>query len=270
MKAQVNVDITVNSSRSELGSAAAEEVLELLSAAHRDRRRLLVGVPAGRTLVPVIDALERSLLAAPQPLDHLTIVMMDDYVLRAADGEWAAPPATAHYSCRRFGEDLRARLNAAVGDQPTIPSGQLWSPDPQNPREYDQRIANAGGIDLFFVAVGTSDGHVAFNPPHSSLESRTRVIPLASSTRADNLGTFPEFDSLAEVPSHGVTVGLATIMDARRVEMVAHGAAKAPAIRRILEAHAFDPAWPATLIHEHAEASMRVDAELAGEVPISV
>ena len=80
-------------------------------------------------------------------------------------------------------------------------------PDPADPEEYDKRIADVGGIDLFLLASGTSDGHVAFNPAGTPVGTRTRVVGLTEQTRRDNLTTFPTFGGLDEVPLYGVTVG---------------------------------------------------------------
>jgi glucosamine-6-phosphate deaminase len=206
---------------------------------------LLIGVPAGRTLGPVVPVLVDRLRGAA--LDHVVLVMMDDYVV---DGRLA--PEHAHFSCRRFGLDVAA----AIGIGPD----QVWSPNPGDPAAYDARIAAAGGIEVFLVAIGASDGHVAFNPPGTTLESRTRIIELADTTRRDNLGTFPEFGSLEAVPTQGVSVGLATILDARRLAVVAHGSGKAAAVRRTLDSPDFDPDWPATLVHRHADVQLYVDA----------
>ena len=225
-----------------LAGALADDLAALLTGTHAP---LLLGVPAGRTLAPVVAPLAARVRGAR--LDHVVLVMMDDYLV-----EGRLAPEDAHFSCRRFGLDLAA----AIGIGPE----QVWSPDPADPPAYDARIAAAGGIELFLVAVGASDGHVAFNPPGTPLESRTRIVALAESTRRDNLGTFPAFGSLDAVPTHGVSVGLATILDARRIALVAHGAGKAAAVRRLLSTSDFEPDWPATLVHRHSDVTWYVDA----------
>lgn len=259
MPLPVDVSATVE----ELAGQLVDQILSSLASAAGSGRRLLIGVPAGRTMVPVFDALEVALIARPVPLDLLTLVLMDDYVLPDGHGGWIAPPSSAHYSCRRFGEQIRVQLNGAVRGEPGIPESQLWSPDPADPSAYDRRIADAGGIDIFFVAVGASDGHVAFNPPGTPISSRTRIIPLASTTRTDNLRTFPQFASLDEVPTHGITVGLATMADTRRLEVVALGAGKAPAVARLLRSDGFDVDWPASFANLHANAALRIDEAAA-------
>ena len=124
-------------------------------------------------------------------------------------------------------------------------------PNPFDPERYEDEIASLGGIDTFIVGIGSSDGHVAFNPPGTHLEARTRVVQLANSTRIDNLQTFPEFESLSDVPQAGVTVGLATIADARRIVALAHGASKRTVIRQLLELTQFSPELPASFLYHH-------------------
>jgi glucosamine-6-phosphate deaminase len=139
----------------------------------------------------------------------------------------------------------------------------VWLPDPGDPGAHDARIADAGGVDLFLLASGASDGHVAFVPPGSPRDGRTSVLPLATSTRQDNLATFPGFASLDDVPLQGVSVGLGTIGDARALRLVLHGAGKRAATARLLALDGFDPSWPASIVHDHPDAQVWIDKEAA-------
>jgi glucosamine-6-phosphate deaminase len=129
-------------------------------------------------------------------------------------------------------------------------NAEVWFPDPKDPAAYDRRIAEAGGIDFFLLASGASDGHVAFNQPGAPRDSRTRVVPLSEATRRDNLKTSPSFGSLENVPSRGVTVGIATIAAAREAVMVVWGESKRLTLTRMRAADRYDSSWPATVIHE--------------------
>ena len=241
-----------------LGEALAEEIALGIAAAGREGRRYLLGCPGGRSGQTTYRALARR--AGGMDLRHLVIVMMDDYLLPAPGGGWRRAPASAHYSCERFAlEDIAAPLDAAAAH--AIAPEHIWLPDPADPAEYEARIADAGCVDLFIVASGASDGHVAFNPPGSPADSRTRIVTLAETTRRDNLATFPAFRSLDEVPTHGVSVGLGTITRlSRRVRLVIHGDAKRSTAARVLDATGFDPAWPATFISGCPDARIWLDA----------
>jgi glucosamine-6-phosphate deaminase len=233
--------IRVYRSPEELGEALAAEVLTAYHA--RIGPRFLLGCPGGRSARTTY----RALAASGAQLDDLVVVMMDEYVV---DG--ASVPGDAHYSCRRFAlEEIAAPLR--------VEAERVWLPDPADPAAYDERIADAGGIDVFLLASGASDGHVAFLPPGSALDGRTSVLELAETTRRDNLATFPAFQSLEDVPRHGVSVGAATILGARRLRLVLHGSGKREAASRLLALDRFDPSWPASLVHEHADAAILLD-----------
>jgi len=211
-----------------LGRALACEIV--------DARPSLLGCPAGRSLLSTYRALAGSSLDA-------TIVMMDEYV--------PVPPPGAHHSCRGFA--LR-EIAAPLG----LPAERVWLPDPDDPAAYDERIAAAGGVDLFLLASGASDGHVAMLAPGSPRDGRTSLVDLAETTRRDNLRTFPEFASLDEVPHRGVSVGLGVIGEARALRLVLHGEDKRRAVDRLLALDAFDPAWPASIVHDHPDAQILV------------
>lgn len=219
-----------------LGAALADEIQERHDAADG---AFLLGCPGGRSLRSAYAAL------AGRRLDRLVVVMMDEYV---------GAPADAHYSCARF---AREEIAAPLG----VPADRVWLPDARDPAAYDERIAAAGGIDLFLLASGASDGHVAFNPPGSPRASRTRVVELAESTRRDNLATFPDFAGLDDVPTHGVSAGIATIAAARAARLVLLGAGKREAAARLLTLDDYDPAWPASIVHAIPDAEIWLDQE---------
>lgn len=224
--------------------ANAEELGAELAAEIAVRRPAILGCPGGRSLVSTYRALAR--WAAD--LSSTTIVMMDEYV--------PVPPMDAHYSCRGFA--LR-EIAGPLG----IPDENVWLPDPDDPAAYDDRIAAAGGIDLFLLASGASDGHVAFLPPGSPRQGTTSVVRLAETTRRDNVATFSAFTSIDDVPTRGVSVGLATISHARDARLVLHGEGKRDAAARVVASGAFDPAWPASIIHEFRRGEIWLDEAAA-------
>jgi glucosamine-6-phosphate deaminase len=232
--------VTIFESPADIGRALAGEILEGIEAAHREGRRYVLGCPSGRSLRETYQALGRAVRRRSCPTDHVVVAMMDEFLIPGDDG-LVLCPEDAHYSCRKFGrEEILAELGG----------GELWVADPAAPERFDARLAEAGGIDLFLLASGASDGHVAFNPPGATLDSTTRILRLAESTRRDNLATFPAFRDLAEVPEAGVSVGLGTIASlSRAAVMVIHGSHKRETARRLLASETFDPSWPATVVH---------------------
>jgi len=231
-----------------LGAAAAEMIWQGLAAAAAAGRPYVLGCPAGRSPLTTYQALARRVAAEQPDLSRLHIVMMDEYVEQTVAG-WRLCPQEAHYSCRGFGErEIRQALNAGLPAARRIPREHFHSPDPQAPADYDRFIEGLGGVDLFLMASGASDGHVAFNPPGTPLELPTRIVELAETTRRDNLQTFPQFAELADVPRYGVSISPGAIMRlSKAAVMLLPGAHRGPTLRQILAG--YDAAWPASVVN---------------------
>ena len=262
----MNARVTVFDNPEQLGWDLAGEILDKTRTALRRRRRFLLGCPGGRSLRATYQALARRTAEANDNLSHVVIVMMDEYLNADDKGGFVACPMNAHYSCLGFAfREIQAPINRDLPADACIPDHHIWIPDPANPGEYEERLTSSGGIDLFLLASGASDGHVAFNPSGTDLDSETRIIALAEETRHDSLSTFPQFKSIDEVPTHGVSVGLGTIARlSRDAVLVMHGAGKRESARRVQAAASFDPAWPATIIHECRRGRIYLDKTAAG------
>jgi len=141
-----------------------------------------------------------------------------------------------------------------------IPHGTAEDPE-QFCRWYEDRIAAAGGIDLQILGIG-ANGHLAFNEPGSSLGSRTRVKTLTEKTVRDNARFF---DRTEDVPSAAITMGIGTIMDARRLLLVATGEGKADAMRATLEGPV-TAMVPATIVQLHRHAHVILDEAAASKL----
>ncbi|MFC9501406.1 6-phosphogluconolactonase [Streptomyces sp. NPDC056982] len=249
-----------------LGRALAAEIADEIGEAAQEGRPYALGCPGGRSALSTYRALADEAARRALDLGHVTIVMMDEYLERdeATGGFRRIDPSLPH-SCLRFGlVEIVQRLNEAVGAGRGIDRDRLWVPDPADPEEYDKRIADLGGIDLFILASGAGDGHIAFNPPGTAVSTRTHITPLAEQTRRDNLATFPTFGGLGDVPRHGVTVGIATIKEqSARAVMVAHGADKALTARRLGAADRYQSDWPATVLSDCARPWLFLDTAAA-------
>jgi glucosamine-6-phosphate deaminase len=259
------VEPTVFDGPEAVGRALAALIADRIEEAGAGRTFLL-GCPSGRSPWTTYVALARAVAARRLDLTGLVIVMMDEYVERDATGSFARIGPSLAHSCARFGaEEIVGPLNRAAGPGRGVTPDRYWIPDPVEPERYDKQIAEHGGVDLFILASGASDGHVAFNPAGTTAGTRTRVIPLAEATRRDNLATFPTFGGrLDAVPAYGVTVGVGTIAEqSKRAVMVAHGADKATTVDRMRSAQHFDPAWPATVITDCANPQLFIDSAAA-------
>lgn len=148
-----------------------------------------------------------------------------------------------------------------------IPVSQIYLPDgmtedvPEFCAAYEDRIQEAGGLDVQILGIGT-DGHVGFNEPSSSLTSRTRIKTLTPQTLADNARFF---EAEGEQPHHVITMGIGTIMEARRILLLAFGQQKAEAVAAAVEGP-LTAMVPASILQMHSTAHVFLDEPAAGEL----
>jgi len=98
-------------------------------------------------------------------------------------------------------------------------------------KKYEEEIKKAGGIDLQILGIGR-DGHIAFNEPGSSLASRTRLVALAEETIKDNARFFEKEE---DVPRYALSMGVGTILEAKKILLLASGESKADAVAALIE-----------------------------------
>ena len=122
--------------------------------------------------------------------------------------------------------------------------------------QYDAEIASFGGIDLQILGIG-SDGHIAFNEPGASFDSLTHVETLTESTIRDNSRLF---NDISEVPTKAVTMGLKSIMNARKIVLIATGKNKAKAIYNLLKGPMTEQV-PCSILQKHPDCTIYVDEE---------
>lgn len=218
------------------------------------------------------DAVEALLARTPNPVLGLAtgsspLSIYDELVRRYDEGrltfagargftldEYVGLPANHP---ERYGNVIDRVFASRVDFAPgavTGPDG-LASDIPAACAAYESAIRDAGGVDLQILGIGT-DGHIAFNEPGSSLASRTRIKTLTRQTRIDNARFFD--DDVDAVPTHCLTQGLATIMEARHIVLVASGRSKAEAVHQLVEG-AVSAMWPATVLQLHPHVSVLLD-----------
>lgn len=127
--------------------------------------------------------------------------------------------------------------------------------------EYEQAITAAGGIDYQILGIGRT-GHIGFNEPPSSRDSRTRRIDLDEITRLD---AAPAFDGIENVPHWAITMGVGTILEARRIALMAWGEPKAAIVQKALEEPVSDRVT-ASFLQEHPMAQFLLDEAAASKL----
>lgn len=224
--------------------AAGMLVADVLAGHVRDGA--VLGLATGSSPLPVYRELIRRHRDEGLSFTGCRAFLLDEYV-----GLTQAHPESYHAVIRReFTDQIDIdRVDGPDGDSADIPAEAV---------RYEAAIADAGGVDVQLLGIGT-DGHVGFNEPGSSLASRTRVKTLTQQTRDDNARFF---DSVDDVPHHVLTQGLGTILDARHLVLIATGSAKAEAVALAAEGP-LSASCPASVLQLHPHATLVVDEAAA-------
>jgi glucosamine-6-phosphate deaminase len=231
----------------------AERIATLVHERQAQGPRLVLGLATGSTPIGVYRELVR--LRREQGLSFANVVTfnLDEY--------WPMKPCDLQSYHRFMGEHLF--------DHVDIPPAQVHIPDGSVPREgidraareYEAAIASAGGIDFQLLGIGKT-GHVGFNEPGSGRESRTRLVTLDLITRREAAA---DFFGEENVPLEAVTMGVATILEAREIAILATGEHKASIVRRAVEGEV-DVEVAATFLQEHPNTTFYLDRAAAAEL----
>lgn len=247
IRGEWDVEIIICRDADEVGKVAGARIAHIL----RGSERPVMGVATGSSPVGTYADLARRVQEGKLDVSRLEAYALDEYL--------GLPPehdqSYAYFLRKEFAERLGidpARVHS--------PNGMAEDPVAAG-EEYDQSIAAAGGIDVQILGIGPN-GHIGFNEPGSSFASRTRMKTLTASTREANKRFF---SSLDEVPTHCLTQGLGTIMDARNLVLVAQGAGKADAVAAAVEGPV-SAMCPASILQFHRRVWMVIDEAAAAKL----
>lgn len=225
-------------------------VADLVAATVEARPDAVLGLPTGGTPGPVYAELVRRSAAGEIDLRRVRVFLLDEYV-----GLGRSHP-------RSYRATIARELTDAVGVPDDAVRGPVTDGDLDTAcRAYDDAVRAAGGVDLQLLGIGRN-GHIAFNEPGTPFELTTHTAVLSEPTRRDNARFFTD---PAEVPTLAVTQGPALILEARRLVLVATGAAKADAVAAALEGPV-SPECPASVIRRHPDAVVVLDRAAAGRL----
>lgn len=238
----------------EAAEAVAQVVAELIEAGVSAGRPPVLGLATGRSPRGVYAALVRRHAEGRLSFAGVRAFALDEYVPIAPD------------DARSFAATLYRELTGPVGMDPgalRVPDGRRGgSAARAEALAHELALAAAGGIDLQILGIGRN-GHLGFNEPGAAFDGATALVDLAESTRADAAAAF---GGLEQVPPQAISMGLGTILRARRIELLAFGEAKAEAVARAL-AGPLDPAWPASVLRRHPRVTVWLDAAAASRLP---
>ena len=245
------MEVVILADAKEIGAVAADAIGELL-----DRKpNAVLGLATGSSPLMIYDELAARCDAGSMSFAKARGFTLDEYVGLPADH----PERYRNVIDRVFVSRVDFAPGAVQG-----PDG-LATDIPAACAAYEEAIDEAGGVDLQILGIGT-DGHIAFNEPGSSLASRTRIKTLTRQTRIDNARFFG--GDAESVPTHCLTQGLATIMAARHVVLVATGARKAEAVHHLVEG-AVSAMWPATILQHHPHVTALLDDAAAHRLQLA-
>lgn len=238
-------------------SDAVKHVVLMIENLIRERRSAgqpcVLGLPTGSTPVSVYRELVRLHREEGLDFSHVITFNLDEYFPLQPD-EVQSYHLFMH-------ENLFAHVNVRP-ENIHIPDGTIRMEEVEAYCvDFEQRIKRAGGIDLMLLGIGRT-GHIAFNEPGSNPRSRTRLARLDQITRRDAAGSFYGEEN---VPTHGLTMGVGTILEARKIVLMAFGEHKSGIVKQAIE----DPAGescPASFLQHHPSAVFVIDAPAASEL----
>jgi glucosamine-6-phosphate deaminase len=231
----------------------ARRIADLIRTSRDAGRPAVLGLATGSTPVGIYRELIR--LHREEGLDFSNVVTfnLDEY--------YPMSPHSLHSYHRFMWENLFDHVNVARANV-HIPRGDVARNEIESHcRSYERAIRAAGGIDLQLLGIGQT-GHIGFNEPGSSIQSRTRLVALDTITRRTAAADFFGDDN---VPAEAITMGVATILEARAIVLIATGEHKAAVVKRAVEGEV-DPAIAATYLQQHANTIVCLDTAAAAEL----
>jgi glucosamine-6-phosphate deaminase len=228
--------------------AASNEAARIFLGQLKRKPASVLGLATGSTPLGLYYLLGSMFERGEADFSRITTFNLDEYV--------GLPAGHTHSYASYMRENLFSKIN--------VPDENIHIPDgmardiPKSCEAYEKKIKKAGGIDLQLLGLG-SDGHIGFNEPSSSLTSRTRLKTLTEQTINDNARFFAENE---EVPRHVITMGIGTIMGARRCMVLAAGEHKARAVAAMVEG-AVTAEAPSSILQMHPACTLIIDEPAA-------
>ncbi|MGB5486434.1 MAG: glucosamine-6-phosphate deaminase [Lysobacterales bacterium] len=239
------MEVIILKNAEKVAATGAKLVGELL----RVRPAAVLGLATGSTQLALYQQLVERYRNNKISFRQVSSFNLDEYLGIAADNP----------------QSYRAFMDREFFDQIDIDKQNTHLPyceEGQNPilvgPAYEQKIIEAGGIDLQLVGIG-ANGHIGFNEPSSSLGSRTRVKTLTRQTFKDNSRLFSKTEFQ---PKLAITMGIATIMDARKILLLATGENKAGAVSKMVEGPV-SAMCPASVLQMHQHVTVLLDETAA-------
>ncbi len=239
----------------ETGKAAskiANDIVKEMKKKEQEGRPFVLGISGGNSPTPIYEELVKR--HREEGLSFKNVIVFNTYEF---------------YPVLDFSVSNLQMLRDVFLDQVDIDPANIYSPDAtiekdliaDNCEEFEKDLSRMGGLDYLLLGLG-SKGNVGFNMPGSGLHSQTRLVMLDGDSRKD---ISRNFESLDKVPVSAITMGLADMMDAKKIALIAWGGQKAESIRDIVEESVTDLV-PGSILQTHPETKLYVDLAAASEL----
>ena len=244
------INTIIHENSQEASYYVAQEIISLVSQRQKEGKKMVLGLATGSTPIKVYDYLVQAHKEQGVSFSNVISFNLDEYFPMHSE--------SIHSYVRFMREHLFDHLD--------IPAHQINIPDGQQNKEsvraycqnYEQKIIDSGGIDIQILGIGRT-GHIGFNEPGSSLKSKTRLVRLDRITRLDAAS---DFFGKENVPSKAITMGVGTIMGAKRIILMAWGEGKANIIKQAVEGP-IQESVPATFLQNHQNCDFIIDKAAA-------
>lgn len=251
------VHLSVHSDPFQGAAAVAADCAALIRARQAEGRAAVLGLATGGTPVPFYEELIRLHREEGLSFAGVATFNLDEYL--------GLPPEHSQSYHRYMREHLFDHVDIAPEACHLPPGAPDAGSIPTVCAAYEASIRRAGGIDFQILGIGRT-GHIGFNEPGSPRDSRTRRVALDETTRRD---ASPSFGGLDAVPTHAITMGCGTILEARRIVLMAWGENKAEIVRRALE-EPVDDMVTASFLQDHPAATFVLDEHAASKLGSTV
>jgi glucosamine-6-phosphate deaminase len=229
--------------------AAARALAQRIAAAVAAKPALVLGLPTGRTPIRMYQELVSLASHGRADFSRVRTFNLDEFL--------GMDPTHAG-SYRRFMEEHFFRAAGLRPNQINFLNGAAADPDAECAR-FEAAIADAGGIDLQVLGIGTN-GHIGFNEPAAQLQARTHRVRLKPETRRSNAALFG--GNPDAVPAEALSMGMATILQARSLVLLATGRSKAACVERVVNGP-ITTELPASFLQLHHDVEIMLDASAA-------
>ena len=248
---KITVEIYEDSKQASV--AVAKRIADMITHRAKEGKKAVLGLATGHTPVGVYRELIRMHEEDGLDLSNVVTFNLDEY--------WPMKPGLLQSYHRWMNENLFDHVNIPRANI-HIPSGTIDEKDiEQHCQEYEERVREAGGIDIQILGIGRT-GHIGFNEPGSSRNSRTRRISLDKVTRMDAAS---DFFGEENVPKMAITMGVGTVMEAKEIALLSFGEHKAHVIRAAVEGD-ISTKVAASFLQEHPKCTFYIDLASADKL----